>query len=124
MRRSDIGQTKMHLMAQCAVDEKAVRDNIKRFNGLGLFVSFTEIDIRIESPLTELKENEQVNAYKKLMEIAMSENKAHSYIVWGYTDTRSWIPGFFPGFGNANIFDKNGKPKAAYKALAEMIKGH
>jgi len=34
-----------------------------------------------------------------------------------FTDRYSWIPGFFPGYGAALIFDENYQAKPAYDAL-------
>jgi endo-1,4-beta-xylanase len=112
----------MHLMAEPPVNEQSVRDNIKRLNQLGLAVSFTEVDVRAVLPVTPGREQEQINVFTKLMEIALSEENAKTYIVWGYTDKRSWVPAFFPGYGNANLFDKDLKPKKAFYSLAKMIK--
>jgi endo-1,4-beta-xylanase len=111
----------MHLMARDPVQEEAVRANIRRFTDLGLFVSFTEIDVRVALPLDAEKEAQQTAVYTKLMEIARSEKNTGSYILWGYTDKKSWIPRFFQGFGSAHLFDNNNKPKPAFESLKAML---
>lgn len=111
----------LHISGMYPLDEKALRANIKRFRDLGLFVSFTEVDVRITEPVTEETEKSQIAAYSKLMEIALDESNAGSVILWGYTDKRSWIPAAFPGFGSAHLFDREVKPKPAYTALKALI---
>ena len=111
----------MHLIAQYPVQEENVRANIRRFTAMGLFVSFTEIDVRVALPVNAEKEAEQTAAYIQLMEIARTEKNTGSYIVWGYTDKKSWIPGEFPGFGSAHLFDKGNKPKPAFDAVQAML---
>lgn len=112
----------LHVMASDQVDEDALRGNIRRFNELGLFVSFTEVDVRVATPLTPEKEAEQTAAYSKLMEIALTEPNAGSFIMWGYTDKKSWIPRAFPGYGFAHLYDKDGKAKPVYDSLKELVK--
>jgi len=113
----------MHLMAQDPVSEEALLENVRRFGDLGLFVSFTEIDVRVANPLTAEKEAEQIDAYSKLMEIALGEKNAGSFIMWGFSDKRSWIPRAFPGFGFAHLYDQNDKPKPVYFRLKDIISG-
>ncbi|HNY17469.1 MAG TPA: endo-1,4-beta-xylanase [Treponemataceae bacterium] len=111
----------LHVQAHDIVDESALRETIKRFRDLGLFVTFSEVDVRIAMPVTPEKEAEQVAAYTKLMEVALSEPNAASFVMWGYTDKLSWIPAFFPGYGSAHLFDRDVKPKAAYRAIEAML---
>lgn len=111
----------LHVQAHDIVNESALRETVKRFRDLGLFVSFTEVDVRVALPVTLEKEAEQVAAYTKLMEVALSEPNCGSFVMWGYTDKLSWIPGFFPGYGSAHLFDREVKPKAAYRAIEAML---
>jgi endo-1,4-beta-xylanase len=111
----------LHVMASNPIDEAALRGNIKRFRELGLSVSFTEVDVRVAVPLTPEKEAEQTASYAKLLEIALDEPNAGSFIMWGYSDKRSWIPGAFPGYGFAHLYDREDKPKPVYGKLKELI---
>jgi len=112
----------MHLMAKYPPVEKAIRDNIRRFADIGLFVTFTEVDVRIEMPVTGEREAAQIAVFETLLDIARTEPNARNLIVWCYTDKNSWIPRFFPGYGSAHLFDADLKPKPAYLALAGMIR--
>lgn len=111
----------MHLAADLPFNEKAIRENIKRFNDLGLSVSFTEIDVRVPVPADAKTEAEQTRIYKALMDMALTEKKAGSFVMWGYTDKLSWIPRNFPGYGAAHLFDDQVRPKAVYYELKDML---
>jgi hypothetical protein len=41
--------------------------------------------------------------------------------MWGFTDKYSWIPGSFPGWGDALIYDTNYQPKPAYVSLETVL---
>lgn len=111
----------LHIEAQWPVKKDALIANIRRFAELGLTVSFTEVDVRIKMPVTPEKEAEQVRAYQDLLDAALGEPNAKSFILWGYTDKQSWVPGFFGGYGSALVYDKEMKPKAAYRAILERM---
>ena len=111
----------MHIAAKDPLNEAAFLGNIRRFKDFGLSVSFTEIDVRVAEPMTPEKEAEQIAVYSKLMETALSESNTGSFIMWGYSDKRSWIPRVFPGYGFAHLYDRNDKPKPVYDALKKMI---
>lgn len=111
----------MHLMGMYPVQEEDVRANVARFRELGLTVSFSEIDVRVKLPMTPEREEEQIAAYTKLMEIVQTEPNVDSFIMWGYTDKMSWIPQVFPGFGFAHLYDWDVKPKPVYEAIKKMI---
>jgi endo-1,4-beta-xylanase len=111
----------LHIEAQWPVRKDALVANIRRFAELGLAVSFTEIDVRIKMPVDAQKEAEQVRAYEALLDAALGEPNVKSFILWGYTDKQSWVPGFFGGYGSALIYDTELKPKAAYRAILQRL---
>ena len=43
-----------------------------------------------------------------------------AFIMWGFTDKYSWIPGFFPGLGAALPWDEDFQTKPAYDAIASV----
>jgi len=80
--------------------------NIKRYAEIGVIVSFTEIDIRIpqsENPATAFQV--QANNYKELMKICLANPNCNTFVMWGFTDKYTWIPGTFPGYGNPLIYE-------------------
>ncbi|HEY9063096.1 MAG TPA: endo-1,4-beta-xylanase, partial [Pseudobacteroides sp.] len=100
----------------------AIEQNIKRYAALGLQVSITELDIRMndsENQTTGFQT--QASNYKSLMEIALRNPNVKTFVVWGFTDKFSWIPGTFPGTGRGLIYDSNLNPKPAYTALKEAL---
>ncbi|MCX7655172.1 MAG: endo-1,4-beta-xylanase [Treponemataceae bacterium] len=111
----------LHVLAEQPVNKDAIRANIKRFRDLGLSVSFTEVDVRIKMPVTPEKEASQQAVYEDLLRIALEE-KVSCFVLWGYTDAYSWIPGTFAGYGSAHPFDHNKKPKKLYGALQNILK--
>src|SRR5205807_1608609 len=42
---------------------------------------------------------------------------------WGVDDAHSWIPGTFPGWGAATMYDNNDQPKPAYSAVVTALGG-
>lgn len=111
----------LHMMAEFPIDEAALRGNMRRYAELGVSVSFTEVDVRIKMPVDEAKEAAQTAAFLKLLEVALTEPNAKSFILWGYTDKKSWVPGTFPGYGSAHPFDREEKPKKVWQAMKDMI---
>ena len=94
--------------------------NAQRLAALGLQVSITELDVRIQSPTTTDKLNQQALAYRDLIDLSVSEPNA--LVMWGFTDKYSWIPGAFAGYGDALIFDTSYQPKPSYNALLDGLK--
>ncbi|HOT62887.1 MAG TPA: endo-1,4-beta-xylanase [Treponemataceae bacterium] len=113
----------LHCMAELPVNEEALRENIRRFEALGVATSFSEVDVRVKMPVDDEREAQQVAVYSKLLEVAMTEPGCKSFIMWGFSDKLSWIPRVFPGYGSANILDKDMKPKKAYDALIKTLMG-
>jgi len=100
----------------------AIEQNIKRYAALGLQVSITELDIRMnDSENQNSGFQTQASNYKSLMEIALRNPNVKTFVVWGFTDKFSWIPGTFPGTGRGLIYDSNLSPKPAYNALKEAL---
>lgn len=110
----------LHMLAELPVNKEALQANIKRFRDLGLTVSFTEVDVRIKLPVTPEKEAAQQAVYEDLLRIAREENIS-CFVLWGYTDAYSWIPGTFAGYGSAHPFDQNKQPKKLYGSLRKIL---
>ena len=100
----------------------AIEQNIKRYADIGVQVSITELDIRMnDSENQNSGFNTQASNYKSLMEICLRNPNVKTFVVWGFTDKYSWIPQVFPGTGRALIYDSNLSPKPAYNALKEAL---
>ncbi len=91
--------------------------NIKRLSGLGLRISFTEVDFMIALPTNSTTLELQKNNYKNLLGVCLANDSCHTFLTWGFTDKYSWVPEFFPGNGSALPIDENYNPKPAYEGL-------
>lgn len=112
----------LHLCTDYGLNEEKLRQNIRRFADLGLTVSFTEIDIRMKVPATESDAARQTEMYLTLMDVLKSEPNVDTYMVWGYNDGTSWVPGTFPGYGSAHLFDKDLKAKPVFDLVCSKLK--
>ena len=95
--------------------------NAQRLAALGVEISITELDVKMPLPADSNKLATQATSYRDVLEFCLSKPKCVSLITWGFTDKYSWIPGFFPGMGEALIFDANYQPKPAYDALRQVF---
>ena len=94
-----------------------VLQNLRRFGDLGLATAITEADVRSILPVDSAELWAQAAGYSLMLESCLLERSCISYTVWGFTDRYQWVPGVFPGQGEAAIFDANYRPKPAYDAL-------
>jgi endo-1,4-beta-xylanase len=90
---------------------------MRRFTDLGLEVAVTELDVRMELPVTPEKLATQAAYYGRALSGCLSVAACHELTVWGFTDRHSWVPGWFEGQGAACLFDENLSPKPAYQTL-------
>ena len=97
------------------------RENIRRLGELGLEVSITELDVRIKFPPDGSALEKQAATYREATRFCLSEPNCRALVLWGFTDRYSWVPDFFPGDGDALIFDANYRPKPAYTAIRESL---
>jgi len=114
-------------------DPLQIADTLNRFTDLGLYVAFTEVDVR--SQLTagvQAGDSNEINPrlqaaaadFSALMQGCLSNRRCISFTVWGFTDKHSWVPGWFkdPPEGIATLYDENYQPKRAYNTLkADLI---
>lgn len=105
------------------IDLQSFARNLQRFADLGLLLFITEMDVRIPWPVTEAKLAQQAEVYRGVLDTCLAQPACVGFQTWGFTDKHSWIPGFYPGYGAALIFDENYDPKPAYGALADRLAG-
>ncbi|KUN96953.1 endo-1,4-beta-xylanase [Streptomyces caeruleatus] len=99
-----------------------LEDNLRRFSRLGLDTALTEVDVRMQLPVTEEKLAQQADWYRDMTEACLAVRRCVGITVWDYTDKYSWIPAVFPGEGAALPWDEQLRPKPAYFALREALK--
>jgi endo-1,4-beta-xylanase len=100
-----------------------VRANMQRLGDLGLQVHITELDVRVRDDPSAAELERQAQIYGNLLATCLSVEECTAFVLWGFTDRHSWIPGFRPGWGSALIFDESYQPKPAYWALRETLAG-
>lgn len=111
----------LHLDATLNYSEEAIRQNIRRYNDIGVDISFSELDVRIPTKNPESYEKLQEDVYLMLYRLAKEEPNVKSVITWGFTDAHSWVPSTFPGTGNALMYDRDLKAKPVYKAVLKEL---
>ncbi|MET7909063.1 endo-1,4-beta-xylanase [Streptomyces avermitilis] len=100
-----------------------LQQNIQRFADLGVDVAITELDIRMQLPATDAKLTQQAADYKAVLDACVAVTRCAGVTVWGFTDSDSWIPDVFSGYGAATPYDENYAPKPAYHAIATALGG-
>jgi GH35 family endo-1,4-beta-xylanase len=96
--------------------------NIARFVALGLKVHITELDVRMPLPATAGQLETQAADYRAVLQACLLNAPAcDAVVMWGFTDRESWVPGWFPGWGAALIFDAAYQPKPAFRALYQLL---
>ncbi|MGW1502771.1 endo-1,4-beta-xylanase [Streptomyces mirabilis] len=100
-----------------------LQQNIQRFADLGVDVAITELDIRMQLPSDSAKLAQQAADYKAVFDACVAVSRCYGVTVWGFTDSDSWIPDVFSGYGAATPYDENYLPKPAYYAIAGSLGG-
>ncbi|MFF3451918.1 endo-1,4-beta-xylanase [Streptomyces sp. NPDC002667] len=100
-----------------------LQQNIQRFADLGVDVAVTELDVRMQLPSDSAKLAQQAADYKAVFDACVAVTRCYGVTVWGFTDSDSWIPDVFSGYGAATPYDENYAPKPAYDAIAASLGG-
>jgi endo-1,4-beta-xylanase len=96
----------------------------QRFAALGLKIHITELDVRIQVPNpTAAALAGQQQAYTDVVAACLAVSACEAIVVWGVNDGESWIPGTFPGWGQALLFDDTLGRKATYTAVRTALGG-
>lgn len=95
--------------------------NMQRFANLGLDVSITELDIRMNVPPTVAYLHQQAFDYQSAFRACFEVARCTGVTVWGVTDLYSWVPSTFPGQGAALLFDESYSTKPAYYAVESIL---
>jgi endo-1,4-beta-xylanase len=110
-----------HFVNNAAPSLQSLTENIKRFGDLGLEVHITELDVRIQSPTTPQKLQQQATEYRNMVAACRAHPKCTMITVWGVTDAISWVDKFFPGYSDALLFDRQYQPKGAYTSTLQEV---
>lgn len=93
------------------------------YTDLGVDVAYTELDVRFNTTSGNLTEKLAVQAdvYVNVFQSCLNNERCIGITIWGATDKYSWIPGVFPGEGDALLWDENYQKKPAYYAVLDAI---
>jgi len=101
----------------------SLQANMQRFADLGLDVAITELDDRIQLPASSSSLQQQANDYAAVTKACLAVTRCVGISQWGVDDGHSWIPGTFPGYGAATMYDNNYQPKPAYNSTVTALGG-
>ncbi len=113
-----IGFESHFIVGQVPSDMQA---NMQRFANLGLDVAVTELDDRVQLPATSAELQQQATDYSNVVKDCLNVSRCVGVSQWGVGDADSWIPGTFPGYGAATMYDNNYQPKPAYYAVVTAL---
>jgi endo-1,4-beta-xylanase len=132
LKQRDCGITGVGFQLHVQVDTtdsvfEGIKENVKRYNDLGITVHFTEMDVKCtpgskgcQHQWTHQLYEQQANVYGKLLQICLDAPNCKNYETWGETDRYSWL---FNG-ANGLPFDKDLKPKPAFTKMLEVFQTH
>ena len=93
-----------------------------RFAALGLKIHITELDIRVRTPgATAAELTAQSQGFANVTSACLAVSACEAILVWGLNDGESWVPGTFPGYGQALLFDDSYSRKATYTAVSNAL---
>ncbi|KAM7187666.1 Glycoside hydrolase superfamily [Naviculisporaceae sp. PSN 640] len=113
-----------HLRAGITPTQANLTATLKRFTDLGLEVTLSELDIALnitDGPPTREMLAQQAADYVSAVGACLAVPKCVGITVWQFTDKYSWIPGTFPGLGDACLYTSNFTKKPAYFAVENLL---
>jgi endo-1,4-beta-xylanase len=115
----------MHIDTTGYPSTAGLTKNIQMLTALGLQVHITEMDVRIpvdsSGNATAANLQAQAATYQRILTICLQNPGCTAFQTWGFTDKHSWIPGSYPGFGDALPFDVNYQPKPAFNSIISTL---
>ena len=95
---------------------------LAKFAALDVDVAITELDVRVNFPATRESFAQQAADYRFVVTACLNVARCVGITTWGISDAHSWIPDYFPGHGEALLFDRGGDPKPAYAAAIAALR--
>ena len=115
----------MHVDLNHAPSPADVSANIQRLGKLGLEVHITEMDVRVPVSNTGVASTTdliaQANIYSGILGACLANSNCTALLTWGVSDSHSWIPGSYPGFGAALLFDNQFQAKPAASSMVSAL---
>jgi len=111
-----------HLIVGTTPSRANLARTLQRFTAMGVEVAYTELDIRHENmPPSSSALATQGNDYANVVGSCLDTKGCVGVTVWGYTDKYSWVPGTFPGTGDALLYNSNLGKKPAWVSVSALL---
>ena len=113
----------MHVSVDGYPPPQDVLANMKRLAALGLEVQITEMDVRIQDdprPM-QVRLAAEAQIYRDMLSTCLAVEQCTAFVMWGFTDRHSWIPGATGHPDAPLIFDAAYRPKPAFFALMNVL---
>ncbi len=109
-------------------DTASIAENIGRFTGLGVQVHITEMDVALpvdaDGKARPADLQLQADVYRKIASACLAHAGCTAIQTWGFTDKYSWIGSHSKHSQGAGLlFDRDYRPKPAYDALKQTLRG-
>jgi len=113
----------MHVTLDSYPHPQDVLANMQRLAALGLEVQITEMDVEIQYDQrpVQARLNAEAQIYSDMLSVCLSLKQCTAFVMWGFTDLHSWIPGATGHPDAPLIFDEEYRPKPAYFALVNVL---
>src|SRR5579885_1607906 len=115
-----VGFQSHFIVGQVPADFQAT---LQKFANLGVDVQVTELDDRMPTPASSANLNQQAVDYANVAKDCLAVSRCNDITIWGVGEPDSWVPGTFPGQGQALLYDQNYQPKAAYTSFLNALGG-
>jgi endo-1,4-beta-xylanase len=113
----------MHVSLEAYPHPQDVLANMKRLAALGLEVQITEMDVSVQNnprPM-QAKFDTEAQIYRDMLSTCLTVKRCTAFVMWGFTDRHSWIPGATGHPDAPLIFDVAYRPKPAFFALVDVL---
>ena len=101
---------------------EGIAANLQRLADLGLELAITEFDARLRLPVSAADLEKQAVLQHDLLALVLRQPACRTFMFWGLTDARSWVPTFYRGYGDALPFDATLAPKRALYGLEQALR--
>ena len=113
----------MHVSVDEFPQPQDVLANMERLAALGLEVQITEMDVKIQGdprPM-QVRLDAEAQIYRDMLSTCLVVEQCTAFVMWGFTDRHSWIPGATGHPDAPLIFDAAYHPKPAFFALMDVL---
>lgn len=97
--------------------------NMARLAALGLEIHITEMDVQVQkgTGVADYDRASQARIYQDMTTVCLQTPTCKMLVVWGLTDSHSWIPWWTKHPDEPLLFDEAYRPKPAYYAIKNAL---